>query len=114
MKEQIQRFLTALDEELANHARGGEHLDLYHIGRSVLVLQYELNISTRDFDIVQLRNSKLQEKAIELFGKDTSNAKALGLYLDPVPQGLPRNKSARVQGGHNSLARWPSCGKMAS
>src|SRR2546423_12986613 len=112
MSEQIQRFMATLDTTLAEHAGEGEHLDLYHIGRSALVLHYGLQVSTKDFDIVWLGSSKLEEKAIELFGKESANAKALGLYLDPVPQGLPplphgfRKRCRAVPGEWKVLRLW--------
>lgn len=112
MNEQIRQFLDQLDTELATHAKAGEHLDLYHIGRSALVLDYGVPLSTRDFDFVQMRDSKLEAKALELFGKDTPNAERLGLYLDPVPQVLPpvpqgfRKRCRQVEGSWKVLRLW--------
>jgi hypothetical protein len=110
MNEQIRLFLDQLDAELAAHARAGEHLDLYHIGRSALVLDYGALLTTRDFDFVQMRESELEAKALELFGKDTPNAERLGLYLDPVPQALPPlpqwfRKRCRQAGGSWKVLR---------
>jgi hypothetical protein len=46
-------------------------------------------VSTSDIDIVQMNESELEGKAAALFGRGTEKAKVFGLYLDPVPQGLP-------------------------
>jgi hypothetical protein len=112
MNEQIRQFLDQLDAELAAHARTGEYLDLYHIGRSALVLHYGVKLSTRDFDFIQMRESRLEANALESFGKDTLNAERLGLYLDAVPQGLPpvpqrfRKRCQRVAGNWKVLRLW--------
>ena len=87
--DEILRFLQAIDAELVEHAREGERVDLYLIGRSALILRYGLNIGTKDVDIVQVHGSALEIKAVELFGKGTRNAGRWGFYLEPVPQGLP-------------------------
>jgi hypothetical protein len=87
--DEILRFLEAIDAELVEHAREGERLDLYLIGRSALILRYGLNIGTKDVDIVHFHGSELELKAVELFGKETRNAERWGFYLEPVDQGLP-------------------------
>jgi Nucleotidyltransferase of unknown function (DUF6036) len=88
-RDEILAFLEAIDAELVGHAREGERLDLYLIGRSALILRYGLNIGTKDVDIVHFHGSELELKAIEFFGKGTRNAERFGFYLEPVPQGLP-------------------------
>ena len=83
-------ILHVMDVELARHAADGEKVDFYLIGRSALVLRFGLELATtRDVDIVHVHGSGLELKAVELFGKGTSLAARLGLYLEPVPQGLP-------------------------
>src|SRR5579884_1771621 len=82
MNEQIRQFLDELDAALGACAQTGEHLDLYHIGRSALVAHYGAVVSTRDFDIIWMREQRLEDRALELFGKGTPNAERLGLYLD--------------------------------
>jgi Nucleotidyltransferase of unknown function (DUF6036) len=112
MTDAIARFLAQLDAALLGHAREGERLDLYHIGRSALILEYGLRWSTRDFDVVLMRVSRLEGKALELFGQGTANSAALGLYLDPVPQGLPplpqrfRQRCRQVPGDWKVLRLW--------
>jgi hypothetical protein len=93
MVEQIQRFLDALDRALVPHAKGGR-LDLYAIGRSALMLHYDLRPATggtKDFDAVQISHPPrpLARIAVELFGKGTDGARRSGLYLETVPDGLP-------------------------
>ncbi len=111
MNEQIRQFLDQLDAELTEHARAGEHLDLYHIGRSALILDYGAPLSTRDFDIVWMR-SELETKALELFGKGTPHADSLGLYLDKVPQALPpvphwfRTRCRQAEGSWKVIRLW--------
>jgi hypothetical protein len=86
----ILRFLQAVDAALAEHARPGERLDLYLLGRSALILHYGLDLGTKDVDIVWTREEKgLEEKALELFGEGSPNGGRWGLYLEKVPQGLP-------------------------
>jgi hypothetical protein len=86
---EILRFLKAIDTELAGHAKKGEILDLYLIGRSALILEFGLSLMTKDVDIVYVHGSKLQERAIETFGSGTLGAGAHGFYLETVPPGLP-------------------------
>ena len=45
------RFFKAIDLELTELAREGETLELYVIGRSALILGYNLNLATKDVDI---------------------------------------------------------------
>jgi len=71
-RDEIIDFLEAIDEELVKHAEEGETLDLYLIGRSVLILRYGLNLATNDVDIVHFDGSELETKAVTLFGKGTS------------------------------------------
>jgi hypothetical protein len=64
MNELIRRLLDEMDAELSKGAKPGERLDLYHIGRSVLIFHYGAKgLSTRDFDIVWLNDSVLEERA---------------------------------------------------
>lgn len=89
-KSQIVQFLEALDTELALHTREGEHLDLYLIGRSALIVRYGLNLATKDVDIVtRTQTPDLEAKALELFGRGTPHALRWGLYLEGVPPGIP-------------------------
>jgi hypothetical protein len=89
-QSKVWQFLQALDAALVEHAQEGERLDLYLIGRSALVLRYGLPLATRDVDMVaRMGSAKLQAKALELFGEGTPSARAWGLYLQEVPQGLP-------------------------
>lgn len=115
--EQIQQFLTALDEALVLHAAKGERLDLYAIGRSALILHFDLPLArggTKDFDVVQLGHplTRLAQKAVELFGKGTDNAQRLGLYLEMVPEGLPplpggfRNRCVEIEGAGQVIRLW--------
>jgi hypothetical protein len=92
--EVIRRFFNVLDEELLPWASEGERLELYHIGRSALILHHALQVpvgGTRDIDVVQVTFPcpPLFDKALALFGKGTVNADRLGLYLEGVPVGLP-------------------------
>jgi hypothetical protein len=111
MKDQIQRFLQRIDEELALHAAEGERLDVYQLGRTVLVQHYAFPLTTTDFDIVRY-DSRLQDKMIEKFGKGTPAARELGLYLDPVDNGLPplphgyEKRCREVSGNWQVLRVW--------
>jgi hypothetical protein len=87
--DEILDFFKALDEELAHHAKEGETLELYLIGRSALILSYGLDLMTKDVDIIYVHGSKLQDKAEELFGKGTEGAEKWGFYLERVSSGLP-------------------------
>jgi hypothetical protein len=104
-KSQIIQFLQDIDAELAKHADEGERLDVQLIGRSALILRYGLNLATKDVDMVTPTNTgSLEAKALELFGKGTQQAAASGLYLEPVPMGLPpipgsyRSRSVELAG----------------
>src|SRR5947207_3040024 len=89
MNTQIIRFLQAIDQELGHLAAERERLDLYLLGRCALILRHALSSGTKDVDIVWMQRSPLEEKARELFCRESSQARQLGLYLDLVPQGLP-------------------------
>jgi hypothetical protein len=89
VKDRILAFLNAIDEALAPVAEG-KQLDLYHIGRSALVWEYDYVATTADFDVLQPKGSaELLEVALAQFGKGTDRARELGLYLEVVPDGLP-------------------------
>jgi len=102
-----------MDAELVTAAKPGEHLDLYHIGRSVLVFYYGAKaLATQDFDIVWMRESALEDQVAKLFGKGTARAREIGLYLDRVPQALPplpqwfRKRCCCVPGHWRVLRLW--------
>lgn len=104
MKDRIRAFLDAIDAALASVAND-KTLDVYHIGRSALVWEYDYIATTADFDILQPKgNTELVEVALAQFGKGTARARELGLYLEIVPEGLPPapvgyEKRARVVEG---------------
>ena len=104
------RFFQELDTSLLPFAKG-ERLDLYHLGRSALVLRYRAALTTKDIDIVKMQ-TPLEEKASELFGRESTKAKELDLYLDLVPVGLPplpswfRSRSTEVQGNWQVIRLW--------
>jgi len=89
MKERIEAFLADLDRTLA--ARAAEaRLDLYHIGRSALVWEYDYIATTRDFDFLRPQGgAEWVELALQLFGKNSPKAKEHGLYLEVVEEGFP-------------------------
>ena len=82
----ILRFFKELDLALAALAEPGEKLDLYHLGRSALILHYAVQLSTKDIDVVQVghQQSPLQQEAARLFGPNSVRANQLGMYLDFV------------------------------
>jgi Nucleotidyltransferase of unknown function (DUF6036) len=87
---QIVQFLEAIDAELVDHAGAGERLEFFLIGRAALILRYGLSLATKDVDMVSRMGSlELERKALELFGKGTSNAMKWGLYLESVPAPIP-------------------------
>jgi hypothetical protein len=86
---EILDFLRAIDEALSRYAKQGETLEMYLLGRCALILGSELNLMTKDVDVVYLHGSDLQGKAEELFGKGTSGAATWGFYLETVSSGLP-------------------------
>ena len=106
MKDRILAFLTAIDDALAGAAPGGE-LEVYHIGRSALVWEYDYLATTADFDILQPRgNEELLALALRLFGRDTDGAKAHGLYLEVVPEGLPPVPGGYQKRAHQVAGPW--------
>jgi hypothetical protein len=110
MNEALLRFFHEIDEALVPFA-DGQRMDLYHLGRTALMVGYGATFATKDIDIVQLR-TPLEEKAHALFGKDSAKAKELGLYLDLVPQPLPPvsngfcRRSKEVQGNWQVIRLW--------
>jgi hypothetical protein len=112
MNDLIHTFLERLDAELLPFAKEGERFNMFLLGRSALVLCYQFSFSTKDIDIVWMNDSELERRAIELLGKGTALAKTLGLYLDPVPQGLPplphsfRSRCVELPGAWKALRLW--------
>jgi hypothetical protein len=116
MRDQILQLLRAIDETLEGYAKPGERLDLYLLGRASLILRFDLTaVSTADVDIVQMCTSSngedLEQRAMELFGRGTDNARRLGLYLERVPQGLPplphhfKKRCVEIAGGEWQVIR---------
>jgi hypothetical protein len=89
MNEQILSFLARLDEALIPFAKEGQRFDMYHLGRSALVMHYGFRLSTKDIDVVGRQNPDLDQKAVELLGEGSAMARELGLYLDLVAPGVP-------------------------
>jgi hypothetical protein len=87
--DDLLRFLHAIDAGLAGHAAGGEIVELHLLGRSALILGYGLEVQTVDIDIVYVHGSRMQEIAVQDFGRGTSAAGQYGFYLEAVPPGLP-------------------------
>ena len=112
MIDQIRSFLDRLDNELLAFAKDGERYDMFLLGRTALVICYQFQFSTKDIDVVWMRDSELESKAIELLGKESKLARSLGLYLDPVPQGVPplphwfRRRCEMVPGNWKVLKVW--------
>jgi hypothetical protein len=89
MKERITAFLGDIDLALQAEA-AGDVLDVYHIGRSALVWQFNYVATTQDFDILRPHGrSDLVELALRLFGQGTAKAREHGLYLQVVEEGFP-------------------------
>ena len=94
MRDQILRFLKAIDEALSRRANEGDRLDLYLIGKAALILFHDVgrgSAMTADVDVVQLSQDKepLLQLAIDLFGRGTQAVVTHGLYLEAVPSTLP-------------------------
>lgn len=112
MNDQIRAFLERLDRELIPLAKEGERFDMFHLGRSSLVMHYAFQLSTNDVDFVRLRTSELERMAVDLLGKGTEIALTLGLYLDPVDSALPplpagfRAHATAVPGNWKVLRLW--------
>lgn len=87
--DEILSFLRAIDDELAQIANEGERLNLYLLGRSVLILSYGVHLMTKDVDVVYDQRSVLLAQAETRFGKDTPAARKHDLYLETVSSGLP-------------------------
>jgi hypothetical protein len=89
-KSEVEAFLHAVDDELVKSASAGERLDVYLLGRAALILHYGVNLATKDVDLVTRGEvPRLQRQALDLFGLGTPSARRWGLYLEPVPEGLP-------------------------
>jgi hypothetical protein len=100
VKDRILAFLNAVDAALVAEA-AGHTLNVYHIGRSALVWEYDYQATTADIDILQPKGAeKLIDLALELFGRGTDRARQFGLYLDEVKEALPP-----VPGGYEHRAK---------
>ena len=109
MKDRIERFLADLDRILVGRAFG-QVLNVYHIGRSALVWEYDYTATTQDFDILRPKGgAELLHFALQQFGKGTAKATEHGLYLEvvedafpPMPAGYER-RARPVQGAWEVL-----------
>jgi hypothetical protein len=107
--DEILDYLHAIDEELVPHALEGETLDFCLLGRSALILGFGLSLMTKDVDVVDADNLKLQRKAEELFGKGSPGAARWGFYLETVSSGFPplpgsyRARSVEIPGSWKVL-----------
>ncbi len=89
MKQRILAFLDDIDRTL-EPAAAGDALDVYHIGRSALVWEYDYPATTDDFDILRPHGRvDLVELALRHFGRGTPQARKHGLYLEVVEEGFP-------------------------
>lgn len=89
MKDRIIAFLSDIDEALKGPANG-RMLDIYHIGRSAILWEYDYGETTQDVDIFRpIGGEDLVKQALRLFGRDTAEARKHGLYLEVVEIGLP-------------------------
>lgn len=110
MNEKMQRFFHELDEALIPFANG-QRFDLYLLGRSALIWSFQAQLSTKDIDFVGLQ-APLEQKATELFGKDSTKAKELEFYLEFVPNGLPplpggfEHRSTPIEGNWKVIRLW--------
>jgi hypothetical protein len=110
MNEKILRFFEEVDAALAPIAQG-KKLDLYHLGRSSLVLHHDYPHATKDVDVVEFRDP-LEAEAQDLFGKGSAKATALGLYLEFVPHAFPpvpgdfRQRCKPVPGDWQVIRLW--------
>lgn len=94
MRDQILRFLKAIDEALLDRPEVGVRLDLYMIGKAALILFHDVgrgSATTRDVDVVQISHppEPLLQLALQLFGQTTQAVARYGLYLEAVQSGLP-------------------------
>jgi hypothetical protein len=100
VKDRIVAFLAAVDDALIASA-AGQVLDIYHIGRSALVWEYDYIETTGDIDILRPTGGDvLIELALSLFGRETEGASTHGLYLDVVFEALPP-----MPGGYKGRAK---------
>jgi hypothetical protein len=89
MKDRLEAFLSDLDRYLAGQTQG-EVLEIYPIGRSALVWNYDYNATTQDFDFLRPKNeTPLLGLALQAFGKGTPKSREHGLYLEVVESAFP-------------------------
>jgi hypothetical protein len=126
MREQILKFLAAIDTVLVSQAPEGQRLDLYVIGKAAVILFYggeQAGAMTSDVDVVQISHppAPLLSAALERFGKGTPGAKEHGLYLESVLNGIPplaggfRNRRTQLTGDWLVLTVWrPEANDLAA
>ena len=126
MREQILKFLNAIDGGLVSHAAEGQRLDMYVIGKAAVILFYggeQAGAMTSDVDVVQISYPRdpLLEVALKQFGKETSGAKQHGLYLESVVSGIPplagsfKNRCTPMTGEWKVLRVWqPEANDLAA
>lgn len=106
MKDRILAFLNAIDAALAATAPDGV-LEIYHIGRSALVWQYDYLATTYDIDILRPHGGEeLLALALSAFGRDTPGARAHGLYLEVVDEALPPVPAGYEKRAHLFEGNW--------
>lgn len=102
MKENILLLLNELDQALIPYVEVGKRFELYHIGRSALVVQFDLSTATKDIDFLcrAKDDNILWTKVEEQFGKSSANAERFGLYVEGVQESYPP-----MQAGYKGRAR---------
>ena len=89
MRSQILALFDDLDTTMTQLSNGTT-LDLYHVGRSALVWQYDYLATTRDIDVlVQGEPTGMMAEALGMYGRGSAKSREFGIYLEAVPTGLP-------------------------
>jgi hypothetical protein len=88
--ENLMAFLAEIDAELVRHAKEGETLELYLVGRSAMILGFGLAaLQTKDVDVIEVKTSHLLTVVSEVFKKDSERSIGYGFYLETLSSGFP-------------------------
>lgn len=112
MIDRYHAFLVAVDEHLRQTLCSKEKIDLYQIGGSAVIMNYGMQRTTKDFDVIINTPTPIWDDLTQAFGKESTYAQQNEFYLEVVISSLPnvpegyRQRCVEVPGNWEYLRLW--------